>query len=531
MDYINGGGVKRFARPIMLQGTASHVGKSLLVAGLCRVLKEDGLKVVPFKAQNMALNSSVTGCGGEIGRAQAFQAEAAGVKPTPDMNPILLKPTSDIGSQVIIHGRVYGNMNALDFHRFKKELMGSVLESYNRLASRYDVVVIEGAGSPAEINLKDGDIANMGLAELVATPVVLIGDIDRGGVFASLVGTMELLSPSERKRVKGFIINKFRGDMELLKPGIGFLEDKTGLPVLGVVPYLKDIILPDEDGVALEGRQRPVVSGQKDKINIAIIKLPHISNFTDFDAFRFEPDAAIQYITGPKGLEGADVVVIPGSKNTLEDLLWLWEMGLAEAIVHYARMGGRVIGICGGFQMLGRMVRDPYMVESGVGEAKGLGLLDVETVLEREKRTYQVEAVVKGFKGSRGQGVRGLKGGSRSTAHGSRVKGYEIHMGETVGNSRPFLVVTKRGNNPVNIKEGAISSDGRIWGTYIHGIFDNDGFRAGFLNRIRAERGLPGQGVISFEGKKEEGIKRLADVVRKSVDMERVYKIIELDPR
>lgn len=509
------------ARPIMLQGTASHVGKSLLVAGLCRILKEDGFRVAPFKAQNMALNSFVTSDGGEIGRAQAFQAEAAGVKPTPDMNPILLKPTSDIGSQVIIHGRVYGNMNALDFHRFKKELMGSVLESYSRLASRYDVVVIEGAGSPTEVNLRDGDIANMGLAELIDTKVILIGDIDRGGVFASLVGTMELLSPSERERVKGFIINKFRGDMELLKPGIGFLEDKTGLPVLGVVPYLMDIILPEEDGVALESRSKgkrlSIVCGQRSKVNISIIHLPRISNFTDFDAFRFEPDVRVEYITNPEGLRGVDVVIIPGSKNTLVDLIWLQETGLAEAIVHYARRGGRVIGICGGLQMLGRVVKDPYGVESGLREAKGLGLLDVETVLEREKKTYQVEAVIPLLvKGGRGDFL---------------VKGYEIHMGETVGNGQPFSVITKRGNNPVNVKEGAISSDGKSWGTYIHGIFDNDGFRTGFLNEIRAEKGLPGQGVISFEGKREEGIKGLADVVRKSVDMERIYKIIGLGPR
>ncbi|MBI5286744.1 MAG: cobyric acid synthase [Deltaproteobacteria bacterium] len=512
----------------MLQGTASHVGKSLLVAALCRIFKGEGLRVAPFKAQNMALNSFVTKDGGEIGTAQAFQAEAAGIEPTTDINPILLKPTSDVGSQVIIHGRVYKNMKATEYHRFKKEVVGFVLESYNRLAKEYDVIVIEGAGSPAEVNLRDGDIANMGLAELLNAPVILIGDIDRGGVFAHLVGTMELLAPSERERVKGFIINKFRGDIGLLRPGIDFLEDRTGLPVLGVVPYLNDIMLPDEDGVVLEEVKSQKSKVKSEDIPTAIIKLPRISNFTDFDPFRFEPDVAIRYITSPNRLEGADLVIIPGSKNTLEDLQWLWETGLAEAIIEYAEMGGRVIGICGGFQMLGRTVKDPYWIESGVGEVKGLGLLDVETVLEREKRTYQIEAVVKGFKGSRGQGVKGLKGGSRSTAHGSRVKGYEIHMGETVSNGRPFSVITKRGNNPVNIKEGATSSDGRIWGTYIHGIFENDGFRTGFLNEVRAAKGLPTRRVVPFREKRDEGIDRLAGIVWRSVDMQGIYAIMGL---
>src|SRR3972149_3956385 len=299
------------ARPIMLQGTASHVGKSILVAALCRIFKEHGLRVAPFKSQNMALNSFVTLDGGEIGRAQAFQAEAAGLEPTVDMNPILLKPTSDTGSQVVIHGKVYANMKAKEYHKFKKEAAKYVIESYRRLAQKNDVIVIEGAGSPAEINLRENDIANMGLAEMVDAPVILIGDIDRGGVFASLIGTLELLTPVEKKRIKGFIINKFRGDFGLLKPGIDFLENKTGLPVFGVVPYLKDIILPDEDGVVLDSGQWSVVSGQK-KITIAVIKLPRISNFTDFDAFRFETDVALHYVTEPAEVAGADGIIIPG---------------------------------------------------------------------------------------------------------------------------------------------------------------------------------------------------------------------------
>src|SRR3990167_6937579 len=334
-------------RPIMLQGTASHVGKSILVAALCRIFKEQGLKVAPFNAQNMALNSFVTKDGGEIGRAQAFQAEAAGLEPAVDMNPILLKPTSDMGSQVIIHGKVYDNMKAKEYHKFKKEAAKYVIESYRRLAQKNDLIIIEGAGSPAEINLRENDIANMGLAEMVDAPVILIGDIDLGGVFASLIGTLELLTPVEKKRIKGFIINKFRGDFKLLKPGIDFLEDKTGLPVFGIVPYLKDIKLPDEDGVVLEVKSQKSKVKNKDLI-IAVIKLPRLSNFTDFDPFRFEPDVCVKYVTEPAELDGADVIIIPGSKNTLEDMEWLRKSGLADAIIRYAKNGGRVIGICGG---------------------------------------------------------------------------------------------------------------------------------------------------------------------------------------
>ena len=507
------------ACPIMLQGTASHVGKSILTAALCHIFKNQGLKVAPFKAQNMALNSFVTLDGGEIGRAQAFQAEAAGILSSIDMNPILLKPTSDTGSQVIIHGRVYGNMSAREYHRFKKEAKKYVMESYSRLSEKNDVIVIEGAGSPAEINLRENDIANMGLAEMVDAPVILIGDIDRGGVFASLIGTMELLTSPERKRVQGFIINKFRGDIELLKPGLDFLENKTGLPVFGVVPYLKDIILPDEDGVVLEQGQGARGKGQEKnvgwavptkRINISVIKLPRISNFTDFDAFRFEPDVVLRYITRSAELDYADVVIIPGSKNTIEDLLWLWESGISEEIINYTENGGRVIGICGGFQMLGKCIKDPYGVESGAGMAKGLGLLDVETILEREKKIYQIKATIQ-------SGVRSQESG---------VKGYEIHMGETIGGSKPFANIAKRNGASVRIEDGAVSDNGRIWGTYIHGIFDNDAFRTGLLSEIRAKRSLHMQGIISFQDKKDQGIRKLAEVVNKNIDIQRLFHII-----
>ena len=503
------------ARPIMLQGTSSHVGKSIITAALCRIFRGHGLRVAPFKAQNMALNSFVTLDGGEIGRAQAFQAEAAGIEPTVDMNPILLKPTSDMGSQVIIHGKVYGNMKAAEYHRFKKVAARHVMESYRRLEEKNDLIVIEGAGSPAEINLRENDIANMGLAGMVDAPVILIGDIDRGGVFASIVGTMELLTASEKKRVKGFIINKFRGDFELLKPGLDFLENKTGLPVFGVVPYLKDINLPDEDGVALEVRSQESGVRSKKTINISIIKLPRISNFTDFDPFRFEPDVSIRYITEPAELAGADAIIIPGSKNTLEDLEWLWKTGIANKLIHYAENGGKVIGICGGFQMIGKSVKDPHGVESHVKKRKGLGLLHGETILEKEKKTYQVMAIIQ----------------AADNRQHTTVKGYEIHMGETAGREHPFSIITKRNNAAVKREDGAVSDNGRIWGTYIHGIFDNDEFRTGFLNEIRITKGLPFQGAIRFKDKKDENIKTLARVINDSIDLPRLYEIMGLDFR
>ncbi|OGP29736.1 MAG: cobyric acid synthase CobQ [Deltaproteobacteria bacterium GWC2_42_11] len=502
------------AKPIMFQGTSSHVGKSIITAALCRILKTNGLKVAPFKAQNMALNSFVTKDGGEMGRAQVFQAEAAGIEPSVDMNPILLKPTSDMWSQVIIHGRVYGNMNAREYHLFKKEAAKYVMERYKRLAEEYDVIVIEGAGSPAEINLRENDIANMGLAEMVDAPVVLVGDIDRGGVFASLVGTMDLLTPSERHRVRGFIINKFRGDMGLLKPGLDFLENRTKLPVLGVVPYIKDIILPDEDGVSLERSQESGVRSQK-KIKIAVIKLPRISNFTDFDPFKIEPDVDVGYAAGSNELEGADIIIIPGSKNTIDDLKYLWERGFAERIIDCAENGKRVIGICGGFQMLGRFVKDPSCTESNLKECKGLELLDIETVLEKEKNTFQVEAKIQ-------SGVRSQE---------LRVKGYEIHMGETSDNCQPFSIITSRNDSPVKIQDGAVSDNGKVWGTYIHGIFDNDEFRTDFLNEIRSKKGLPLQKKISFRDKKDENIKTLADVVRNNIDIKKIYDIAGLAKR
>lgn len=492
---------------IMLQGTASYVGKSVLTAALCRILRDDGIRVAPFKPQNMALNSFVTGEGGEIGRAQAFQALCAGIEPSVDMNPILLKPTDDSRAQVIIHGRVYGDMSAREYHLFKKEAKSFVLDSFHRLTRRYDVILIEGAGSPAEINLRDGDIVNMGFARSIGAPVVIIGDIDRGGVFASLIGTMELLEPEERGMVKGFIINKFRGDIELLNTGLDFLKKRSGIPVIGVVPYVTGLNLPEEDGVALDTGDSGLKAGHR-CLRIGVIRLPRISNFTDFDPLIAEPDVEVVYLTEPEVLAQCDCVIIPGSKNTISDLRFLWDSGMADAILSFAGKGRMVMGICAGFQMLGSSVRDPRHVESDEGEMRGLRLLKVSTTLTREKKTYQVEGLI----------CDGLADG------GFKVKGYEIHMGDTTGEVIPFVDIKKRNGMAVDIRDGAVSEDGMVIGTYIHGIFDNDGFRRWFLNRIRGFNG--DRYSISFERCMEEGIERLARVVRKSLDMGLIYNLI-----
>ena len=500
---------RKKALPLMLQGTSSHVGKSVLTAAQCRIFRDKGYKAAPFKAQNMALNSFVTSEGHEIGRAQAFQAEAAGIRPTSDMNPVLLKPTGDSVSQVIVHGRVHSSMSAVEYHRFKKEAAGFVMESYERLSSLYDVIVIEGAGSPAEVNLRDGDIANMGVAGMTQSPVLLVGDIDRGGVFASIVGTMELLAPWERELVKGFIINKFRGDIGLLAPGLDFLSGKTGRPVLGVVPYIDGSTLPDEDGVALQGVARGADGGA---LRVAVVKLPRISNFTDFDPLKLSPGFTLDFIEDAGGLAGADMVILPGTKNTLSDLLWLKERGFKEALAAFASSGGMVAGICGGFQMMGRKVSDPDGVESNLREVSGLGLLDAETVLAGEKSTFQVKADVRCF----GKEVFG-------------VEGYEIHMGRTTGPVTPLARITERNGRKADVADGA--SESNIWGTYIHGIFDNDAFREALSGALRGAKGLvgpaPEQGQ-SFAGIREDAIKRLASVVAGSLDMKAVLRIAGL---
>jgi len=431
-------------RTLMVQGTTSDAGKSTVVAALCRLLRQRGVKVAPFKPQNMALNSAVTRDGGEIGRAQALQAIAAGIEPHTDMNPVLLKPSSDIGAQVIIHGQVRADMNARDYHQYKPIAMGAVLESHARLLAQYDAVIVEGAGSPAEINLRDRDIANMGFAEAVDCPVILVADIDRGGVFAHLVGTLSCLSQSERDRVIGFVINRFRGDIKLLEPGLDWLEAQTGKPVLAVLPYLHGLFLDAEDAVQ---------AAQMDKgaFRVVVPSLPRMSNHTDFDALRAHPDVDLRFVRQGEAIPGADLIVLPGSKNTRGDLAWLDTHGWREQIARHLRYGGKVIGVCGGFQMLGNTVSDPHGVEGTPGVSDGLGLLDIDTEMTREKRLMRVEGVC-------------AFTGDASLA----VSGYEIHMGVSRGAAmaRPVFSIGGRG-------EGAMSADGQIMGTYLHGLFDH----------------------------------------------------------
>lgn len=507
------------AKPVMIQGTGSHVGKSILTAALCRIFKEDGINVAPFKSQNMALNSFVTEEGGEMGRAQVVQAEAAGLVPHIHMNPILIKPHADMQAQVIIHGKVKGNYSARDFHGFKKDAMKYVKESYDHLAAQYDLVIIEGAGSPAEINLRENDIANMGTAHLVDAPVILVGDIDKGGVFASLVGTLELLDEADRSRIKGFIINKFRGDISLLKPGLDFLEEKTGLPVLGVIPYFRDIYIQEEDSVNLDNRKRVDESCQNiskeegRNMEIAVLYLPHISNFTDFDPFASEEDVNVRYVASGEKIGRADLIIIPGSKSTIADLKALKNYGYADEIAAHVDRGGRLVGICGGYQMLGQAISDPQGVEGG-GSVEALGYLDIKTVMNREKMTQQVEAV-------------GTKG-SIYKEQEKTLRGYEIHMGESfyVNGSRPLFEVTRQGKFTTTVYDGAAAREGRIWGTYMHGIFDNDDFRFAFLEEMRNEKGMASIGSSkSHEAAKEEGFKKLAALVRENLDMKKLYEI------
>ena len=496
----------------MFGGTGSDVGKSVLTAGFCRILRNRGVRVAPFKSQNMALNSAVTPEGGEIGRAQAVQAAACGIPPHTDMNPVLLKPNSDTGSQVIVQGRAVGNMKVAEYNAFKPEAFARVRESFARLAARSDFIVIEGAGSIAEINLKAHDIANLKVAEMAGCPVILVADIDRGGVFAQIVGTLELLSPEERALVKGVIINKFRGDPSLLAPGIAFVEQRTGVPVLGVVPWFTDFRIPEEDSVALQkGREhgdRDSGSGN-DKIHIGVVKLPRISNYTDFDALEAEPDVALHYVETAEALQGLDLLILPGSKSTMTDLYFLMERGLFGAIQEFR---GMVAGVCGGFQMLGRRVLDPFNVESHIHEAEGLGLLDAETTMRPAKETHQAEALLLASGELLAPGCPDL------------LYGYEIHMGETVvgQGALPFAAISRRSGRDVDVSDGAVSPDGRVFGTYLHGIFDNDGFRRAFLNRIRGEKGLA---PILDAAPQEEPFDLLAAHLERHLDMERLLAI------
>jgi len=482
------------AKNIMIQGTMSNAGKSLLAAGLCRIFKQDGYRVAPFKSQNMALNSFITRDGGEMGRAQVVQAEAAGIQPDVRMNPILLKPTTDIGSQVIVNGRVQGNMGAMEYSFRKKEYLPAVLEAYRSLATEYDIIVIEGAGSPAEINLRKDDIVNMGLAKLVDAPVLLVGDIDRGGVFAQLYGTISLLEPEERRRVKGTIINKFRGDRSILEPGLNTLEELCGVPVVGVVPYTH-VDIDDEDSLS-ERLDRPTT---RKLIDIAVIRLPYISNFTDFGAFERYGNVSLRYVDHVKDLHQPDMIILPGTKSTMADLLWLRQCGLESAVQKAAASGALVFGVCGGFQMLGRKISDPQQVEAaGIAEMRGMGLLEMDTIFHPEKVQTQTKGVF--------EGIDGLLAG----LNGKQYEGYEIHMGRSE-EKLPALVGT-----------------GNVYGSYIHGIFDAPEICNAILKAICRQRGIDFSLLETLDSReyKNRQYDLLADVVRSSLDMDYIYRVL-----
>ncbi|SMF86870.1 adenosylcobyric acid synthase (glutamine-hydrolysing) [Paenibacillus uliginis N3/975] len=508
-------------RTIMLQGTASDVGKSVVTTALCRIFKQDGYRVAPFKSQNMALNSYVTPDGKEIGRAQGVQAEACGIAATTDMNPVLLKPMQEMNSQVVVHGKPYKNLSARDYRSgFLPEAKRIVVEAVNRLRDAYDIVVMEGAGSPAEINLKQNDIVNMNMAAWAEAPVLLVADIDRGGVFAFIVGTLELLEPHERERVQGFIINKFRGDVALLQPGLDWLEERTGIPVLGVLPYADDLDIEAEDSVALEQWKGKVLP--ENDLDIAVVALPHISNFTDIDPLAAERDVRIRYVRRPQELGTPDAIIIPGTKSTMADLHWMQENGLADALVSYAK-DGAVTGICGGYQMLGERLRDPYGAEAEAGAViDGLGLLPMETVFAADKRTERVRGTV-------------IASSLRNTPlYDCSVEGYEIHMGRSLPTAadvaaEPLMELQAMGKDRADFAgfDGLLHPNGRIMGTYLHGLFHNDAFRRGWLNGLREAKGmaaLPCE--LNFAAQREAAFDRLADQVRSHLDMESIYRIL-----
>jgi adenosylcobyric acid synthase len=501
------------AKALMIQGTGSGVGKSIIVAGLCRIFRDQGLDVAPFKAQNMALNSFITKEGGEIGRAQAYQAEAARVEPTVDMNPVLLKATGEAGCQVILGGKVHANMRADEYYAFKEHAWSAVTTAYERLSKKHDLIIIEGAGSPAEINLADDEVVNMSVARHTSAPVLLVGDIDKGGVFASLYGTIALLD-RDADYIKAFIINKFRGDLNILKPGLAMIQKRTNRPVLGVIPYLGDLGLHEEDGIPLERLWR---SGNGKftgpKIKVVVVRLRYISNFTDYDPFLYEPDVELVYSLRDADIEHADLVIIPGSKNTVQDLLFLREEGIEGSIKKAVGKGIPLAGVCGGYQMLGKRIFDPYSLESTQREIDGLGLLAVETILEKTKVMAQVEA------------VRSAECGMGNAWNDKELlKGYEIHMGRTTGDVGLFSVRRCYSGDETQTQNRELIADGsqkdNVWGTYIHGIFDDDKFRRGLINGLRVKRGLlPVDDITNFAKARDHALDNWAEVLKDSIDM------------
>ena len=518
------------AKSIMIQGTMSNAGKSLIAAGLCRILHQDGYRVAPFKSQNMALNSFITKEGLEMGRAQVVQAEAAGIEPSVLMNPILLKPTTDVGSQVIVNGRVRGNMRAREYFRFKKSLVPEIMAAYEQLSAENDIIVIEGAGSPAEINLKQEDIVNMGLAKMTDSPVLLVGDIDPGGVFAQLVGTLVLLTEEERARVAGLVINKLRGDPTILTPGLRELEARAGKPVLGVVPYLS-VDIDAEDSLSDKLQQHAFQAGAR--VDIAVLRLPHISNFTDFQALTLLEGVSLRYVSRTEELGDPDLVILPGTKSTMADLRWLRMCGLAAGLLRLSDRGCLILGICGGYQMLGTVLYDPEGVESAdmpagamsSGGEPGLGLLSMETRFTGEKRRTRIE----------GQVLQLPEASAWAALSGAQFSGYEIHMGRSTDNgtgAAPAGFARLRdqvqGLHPLEI-DGAVS--GNVLGTYVHGLFDHEDFRERLRALLFRRKGLDPaekQAGISYREYKEQQYDLLAAQLRKSLDMERIYDILQL---
>ncbi|MCC7119511.1 MAG: cobyric acid synthase [Anaerolineales bacterium] len=492
------------AKALMIQGSSSSAGKSLITTALCRIYARRGIKVAPFKAQNMSNNAAVCADGGEIGRAQALQAMASNLEPAVDMNPVLIKPEADSRSQIILNGRPWQTLEAKTYYEKKEILWGQVKESLDRLRRSYELVIIEGAGSPAELNLKRGDIVNMAVAKYAQAPVLLVGDIDRGGIFAQLIGTHFLLEPDEQKLMRGFIVNKFRGDLSLFDDGVQIIQQKTRLPVLGVIPYLKGLSLPDEDAVSVEAASRSAQPASTSQTDIAVIALPRIANFDDFDSLRAESNVHIRHIDSLDKLGKPRAIIVPGTKSTLADLTWLRETGLANAIVRFAETGGEVVGICGGYQMLGESIYDPLHVESKVDSVDGLGLLPVRTTFAKQKNTYQIQAKILNFENL-----------TDATLHG-----YEIHMGETQSQTQ-WLEIAFRNGEQVSVKDGSVSSNGKVWGCYIHGLFANDSFRQAWLTR------LGWQGEIESQSLRfENSLEKLADAVENALDMKMLEKII-----
>jgi adenosylcobyric acid synthase len=494
------------AKSLMVMGTASDAGKSVVVTAMCRAFRRAGIRVAPFKAQNMSNNAAVC-AGGEIGRAQAAQAEACGLEPSIDMNPVLLKPESEMGCQVVIGGRPRFHMKALEHERYRAQAWPAIEASYARLARDFDLVVIEGAGGAAEINLRHRDLVNWTVAEMADAAVLIVGDIDKGGVFAALFGTVELLTPSERARVKGLIINKFRGDPRLLGDGLQMLEQRARVPVLGVLPYLADLRIPQEDGASLDG-VKPRAGAQE--VVVAVLRFPRISNYTDFAPLEAEPGVAVHYLAGPAGAPAVDVLVLPGSKNTVADLRWLRDVGWEDYLADHRRRGGFTLGVCGGYQMLGQRIVDTGAIESRVPVTAGLGLLDVETHFESEKITVRLKAT--------------------HLESGAGVSGYEIHAGRVIRGegARAFLRVTEREGAAADALEGAWSADGRVAGTSVHGLFDSAAFRRGFINSVRAAKGLapiagsPGE---DFKAVRERSYDRMADAVEEHLGLARLLAL------